>query len=521
MRVPPLDLRLLPAATACWTTCLVGVRLAPRTATSVAVAAALVACLAALLGRGKPGRRHRTGGGADGVLGPPARRTGVARLRGHVVLVLLVTSAGMASSASQRAVRDGGLLGSLVAESAQVRVVGRIASEPVPLRSTTPWGARDGDRVRVDLAVEHVVGRGWAGAASAPVLVLAGDRWRDVAYGSRVEALGTLEPTAPGDASAALLVVRGPPTLRAGPGVVDGRVRTVRQALLRVSEGLPPDQRGLVPGAAIGDTSRIPADLDAALRVAGLTHITAVSGAHFAIVGAVVLALTALTGVPRVARGAVVGLAMAAFVLLVHPTPSVLRAAAMGAVGVSALVLGRPSRAVPALAATIVVLLVVDPWLAGSVGFTLSVVATAGIVLGSGPLAGGMVPPLPERAARVVAVPLAAQCACGPVVALLAQGLPSYAVPVNLLAAPAVAPATVLGVLAALLAPWWEAGGTACATAAGWATAWIATVARVAVGLPGSQLPWPAPPWGPILLVVATAGLVLAIVRPWRPRRAP
>jgi competence protein ComEC len=212
---------------------------------------------------------------------------------------------------------------------------------------------------------------------------------------------------------------------------------------------------------------------------------------------------------------------MLGFVALVHPTPSVLRAAVTGAVGVAALVLGRPSRAVPALAACVVVLLLVDPWLVGSIGFVLSVVATAGIVLGSGPLAGALAPVLPERAARVVAVPLAAQCACGPVVALLAPGLTTYAVPANVLAAPAVPPATVLGVLAALLAPWWDAAATVCAEAAGWATWWIATVARTAAALPGARLPWPGAPWGPLLLAVATAGVVLALVRPWRRQRPP
>ena len=91
-------------------------------------------------------------------------------------------------------------------------------------------------------------------------LTVAGDRWRDVTYGSRVEAFGTLEPTSPGDAAVALLVVRGPPTLRAGPGAVDARVRTVRQALLRVSDALPLDRNrtwgARVPGRQYGPGER-------------------------------------------------------------------------------------------------------------------------------------------------------------------------------------------------------------------------------------------------------------------------
>ena len=566
MRPPSTDLRLLPAAVACWGTCLLAVRMPPGAAAvgaaclvMAAVALATGAAGHARLGRAVGARGHarrtgaraaeadggpvvdpgrgdvrprsgrpgsgRPGSGRPGATGsgdPAAavtRRARWLRVRGHGVLVLVVCAAGLGSAASQRTVRDGGLLATLTAEGSVVRVVGTVRSEAVRLRSTTSWDG-DGDRYRVDLGVEQVSGGGRTGPAAAPVLVLAGSAWRDVRYGARVETLGVLEPTAAGDDAVALLVVRGPPRTVTAPGPLDRGVALVRQALLRVSDGLPPDQRGLVPGAAIGDTSRVPDDLDAAMRVAGLTHVTAVSGAHFAIVGATVLALTGLAGLPRTSRAGVVALAMVGFVLLVHPAPSVLRAAVMGGVGVSALVLGRPSRAVPALATCVLVLLVADPWLGASIGFALSVVVTAGIVLGSGPLARGMTPLLSERAARLVAVPLAAQCACGPVVVLLASGLPTYAVPANLAAAPALAPATVLGVLAALLAPWWPDGGVVCARAAGWAVQWVATVARVAAGLPAAHLPWPGPPLGPVLLAVATAGIVVAVVRPRRGRSA-
>jgi competence protein ComEC len=354
------------------------------------------------------------------------------------------------------------------------------------------------------------------------VLVLAGEAWSSARYGSRVEALGSLEPSTPGDSVVAVLTVRGHPRVLSPPGGLDLRVERVRRALLAASEDLPPDQRGLVPGTAIGDTSQIPADLDEAMRTVGLTHLTAVSGAHFTIVGAAVLGLAALAGLPRPVRAGALALAMAAFVALVHPTPSVLRAAAMGTVGVSALVLGRPARAVPALAATVVTLLVVDPWLAASIGFTLSVVATAGIVLLSRPLAAGLSSVLPERgssAARAVAVPLAAQLACGPVVVVLAPALPTYAVPANLLVAPAIVPATILGALATLVAPWWPAAGEVLARGAGWAAWWVATVARALARLPGAQVPWPGAPWGPVLLAAATAGVVLALVR--LGRRAP
>ena len=94
-------------------------------------------------------------------------------------------------------------------------------------------------------------------------------------------------------------------------------------------------------------------------------------------------------------------------------------------------------------------LLLVDPWLARSFGFALSVAGdrragAAGAGLGAGWRPAGC----RGRLAEALAVPLAAQLVCAPVVVLLSGQVSLVAVPANLLAAPAVAPATVLGVLA-------------------------------------------------------------------------
>src|SRR5690606_11441250 len=213
----------------------------------------------------------------------------------------------------------------------------------------------------------------------------------------------------------------------------------------------------------------------------------------------------------RPARVAVAGAAMAGCAVLVHPEASVLRAAAMGAVGVVGIALGRPSRAVAALGVGVVVLLVVDPWLARSYGFVLSVAATAGLALLTAPIARRLAPWCGRTAAHVVAVPVAAQAACAPVLVLLDPSVSTWAVPANLLAAPALGPATVLGVLATLVAPWWPPAATALGWSAGLFTGWIAGVARVFADLPGARLPWPGGVGGLLLLAVLTAG-ALAVV---------
>ncbi|WP_019699404.1 ComEC/Rec2 family competence protein, partial [Mycobacterium avium] len=74
-------------------------------------------------------------------------------------------------------------------------------------------------------------------------------------------------------------------------------------------------------------------------------------------------------------------LALVAFVVVVQPTASVLRAAVMGAIALAGMLTSRRRQAIPALAATVLVLLAVAPQLSVDVGFALSVLATAALVV--------------------------------------------------------------------------------------------------------------------------------------------
>ncbi|QTE28496.1 ComEC/Rec2 family competence protein [Pengzhenrongella sicca] len=498
MPVRVADLRLVPAALAAWAGAAAVVALTARGAlvvAGVAAAGALACALICTLARGRGDRR-------------PWARAGA----GQVVLVLAVVAVVAAAGAVQLHERGSGPLADLARQRATVRLVGVVRSAPVPIAS--PWGWGGGTRYRLELAAEQVSGRGRAGPAAAPVLVFAGAGWQHAAYGARLEVSGTLAPSTPGDSMLALVTARAGPRVLAPPGAVDRAVGAIWADLRAVAAPLAPDARGLVPGIAVGDTSRLPADLDAAMRVAGLTHVTAVSGAHFAIIGAAVLGVAAAVGLPRRARVVAAAAALGGLLVLVHAEPSVLRAAAMGSVGLAGLVVGRPSRALPALGATVIALLVMDPWLGRDPGFALSVLATAGIVQLTEPLSrrisGGV---LGDRAGYAIAVPIAAQAACAPVIILLNPALATYAVPANLAVAPALAPATVFGVLTALVAPWWPAAAAVLVLPAGAAAWWIAAVARAVAGLPAAQLPWPGGFAGALALAGLTVAAALAVRR--------
>lgn len=471
---PTLDVRLLPAAAVAWLAALAVARVPPLAA--LAGAGCLLLAGAGLL----------------------ARRASAA----VITLALVAGAAVLGAGAAQTAARGEGLLVPLARSESVGRVEGIVVAEPTVAAPAWPGAP---ERVRCLLAVDQVGARGRGSGATGTVLVLGPSSWATVPYGARVAAVGRVRPAEPGARTVAVLLSAGAPEVLRRPPAPDAAAARFRDGVRSLAAGLPGDARALLPGITVGDTSGVDAELRAALRTSGLTHVTAVSGAHFSLVAALVLALASAVRLPRPARVVLTVLAMGAMVLVVHPSPSVLRAAAMGVVAVLGVLLGRPHRAPASLAATVVVLLVVDPWLAGELGFVLSVLATGGLVLLGGPLADRWSARCGRPLATALALPVAAQLVCAPVILLLTPAVALYAVPANALAAPAVAPATVLGLAAGCVAPWWNEGAQALALGAGAACWWIGAVARVASAAPGAQVAW-LPGWTGVL-VLAVAGV--------------
>jgi competence protein ComEC len=155
------------------------------------------------------------------------------------------------------------------------------------------------------------------------------------------------------------------------------------------------------------------------------------------------------------------------------------------------------------------VLVLADPSLARSAGFALSTLATAGLLL----IAPGWRDALrrrhvPAGLAEALAVPAAAQVACAPVIAAMTGTISLSAIPANLLAVPAVAPATILGVLAAVVSPVLPSLAAVLAWLASWPARWLVLVAGQGSALPGSAVPWLAGSAGGLAL----AALLLALV---------
>ena len=365
----PVDLRLGVGALIAWLTTLAVLPGPPRSAF-------LAAGIGAVAGGGGlavtrwPGRRRS----AIGRSLPPRLRAGAATLALAGFSVLLVC-APLAARLSRAA---GSPAHGLAAAGAERTVQLRVAQDPRPLAGSGPGG-----QVRVIVPAELTgVGAGRGVAMSGRVLVFgAAADWAGTLPGTVVRVDVRFAPATGDGLLVALLDARVKPVAVAPAPWWQRWAGSVRRSLQRACQGLPDQVRGLLPGLVDGDTSGLDPVLADQFKVAGLTHLVAVSGTNCAIlIGAVLLLLRRLNAGPWFC-GPAAAIVVAAFVIVARPSPSVLRAAVMAGIAIAALMAGRPRSGIPVLAAAVLILLVHDPSLAADAGFAMSVLATGALLL--------------------------------------------------------------------------------------------------------------------------------------------
>ncbi|HEY0449113.1 ComEC/Rec2 family competence protein, partial [Actinophytocola sp.] len=389
-----------------------------------------------------------------------------------------------------------------------------VTERPRPVFSAGFGGQQGGVRAVVVPARvrDATVGRAPVATTGRVVLIAPVDGWSTLLPGQDVTATAQLAPARTGELTVAVLRVRGPPDQVTDAAVWQRVAQELRSGLRDAAAVLDPEPAGLLPGLVVGDTDRLPRQVEEEFQTAGLAHLLAVSGANLAIVCvAVLLLLRAMRVGPRGAAAGAMA-ALVGFVVLAGPEPSVLRAGVMGAVGLLALAIGRERAALPALGTAVVLLVLWDPAMAISFGFALSVLATAGLVLLAPRWADRLAARgVPRGLAEALAVPAAAHLVTAPVVAGMAGQVSLVAVLANLLAAPVVAPATVLGVLAAPVAPVLPWLAELLVRLAGPEADWLILVGRHASRVPGAAIDWPDGWWGGLLLVACVLLLVAAL----------
>lgn len=401
-----------------------------------------------------------------------------------------------------------------VPDEVTVQVVITPADDPKPVRGS---GSGPGRLWVVRAELREFRYRDSVVRASGAVTVLAaGPRWGELLPGRPIEFRARTAPPRHHDLTVVTLRPVGVPA-PAGPlpwwQMLAAGVRSDLSTV--AGAALPPDAAGLLPALVVGDTSGLSDQLYEDFVASGLQHLCVVSGANFSILMTVALAVArVLTCGPRLSF-VLTGVAVAFFVIIARPDPSVLRAAAMGSVTLLALITGRRKQALPALCAAVIGLLTIWPALAVQAGFTLSVLATCALLL----LAPSWADYLRERGwwrlpAELVAVAAAAFVVTTPITVALSGQLSLVAVAANVLVAPVVAPITVTGATAAVVATCWYPLAELILRAAGPPLWWLLTVATEAAAVPGAVIAVPGGAAGGLFAALLVAGGIPALRLP-------
>ncbi len=412
----------------------------------------------------------------------------------------VVTAVLLTAGAAGSAIRESGGMVDLAAQKAVVTLEGKLVTDP---RRTSDQGGDRPARWTARVQVDQVEARGSRHQLNATVLAIGSTQWSERRWQERVRLSGRLMPADPGQDVIALVTVHEGVERLSAPGVIADLAEHVRSALRSASSALPGDAPGLLPGLVIGDTGQASERLIADMKTTGMTHLSAVSGSNVAIVLAAALAVARQARLPRRFRPMIAALLLAVFVVMARPEPSVIRAAVMGAVGLVGMQTSRKGGGLPALGTAMILLLLIDPWLARSYGFALSVTATAGLLVFAGPWSRGIARRLPDRLSflgEMIAIPVAAQLVCAPLIVLLSGSISTVGIIANMVVAPLVAPATVLGVASAVVSSFHVGAGTVIAWGAAVPVLGIAEVAHRCARVPFASVPWPGGISGALLL---------------------
>lgn len=504
----PIDIRLVPAAGLTATVCLLGPGLSSWWSQHLPIVLLLVGLVA--VGAAFRLRRHTRIG------------------RGMLIVAItcwLATPAALLTHHQFVAAETSGWT-DFTNSMGTAKMSGRIVTDPVEREG--PFGTN----WFVTAEVEHF-GRDLTPTPHPAKIIISGDEtWSQLHTETQVCFMGRVTESDTTTFVQAVTTAQ-PGTCAEGPqqATLTGRdnLRTALQDQAAQTIGAAPE---LLPGLILGDRSQQSETIDHAMKISGLSHLSAVSGAHTSLIAAAATILFRSLRLPRpVVIAAFLG-TLVLFVQVVGTQPSILRAATMGAIAAWAVFFGRGSQTLPILALTTIILLTLTPELIHEVGFQLSVAATAGIVLGAQPLEHWIRPVfekfLPGFWASLFsssfAISTAAQLACQPLLLTFIDYVSVYSVVANLFATPLLPLITVPGTIAAALTVAAPAVSQLLLHAVALPTAAIGWIATTTTDLPGSTLPWPEGLAGTLLILLhwaATGIVLLKLLRRQRSRKPP
>lgn len=435
-----------------------------------------------------------------------------------------------AFEAAQRAVAQAGgfparcaLEGEIA--SSPVRVAGHARVDVRVVEASCDGGARVPPRARVTIHLPE-------GAADA----------QEPRRGDRVSGVATLAP--PQRFLVDELPDPRPPQARRGVLLSGGgalsvvrRARSVPAAIdreraharARIGATFSAEAEPMARAIVLGESDLTPED-DRAFRESGLAHLLAVSGAHLVVVvWGLVRAVRALARLsPRLTASAfgpdrvsaVIGIVASwIYADFAGASGSAVRAAWMTTAALVAIALERRPSALRALGSSIGCGVLFDPLAPFDVSFTLSALATAGLLTWSSPVSRALEGWLPGPLSRLAGPISASTCAtvaCAPVLLRLGPALPLTGVLANVVAVPVgEAIALPLCLSHGLLAPLPAAERGAAVVASG-ALLVVRAIARIASSPAAPHLTLPPPTAAQLAVAALSAFVAWGAARPRR-----
>lgn len=146
-----------------------------------------------------------------------------------------------------------------------------------------------------------------------------------------------------------------------------------------ILENSSSENAGLGIGYLVGDKDEIPDGVEKKMKLVGLSHIIVVSGTHLSII---ILATRKIFG--KVSRFSALYFSLALlfiYIGLIGLSPSLFRASVVAVLGLFAWFFGREMKPERTILLTLLICLLINPYLLSSLGFQLSILAYSGIVI--------------------------------------------------------------------------------------------------------------------------------------------
>lgn len=271
---------------------------------------------------------------------------------------------------------------------------------------------------------------------------------------------------------------------RAGPvGAIDAIRNRADRAL---ALGLNPEPAALLRGMVLGGDAGLPEETAEEFRVAGLSHILAVSGQNVLLIVILVQAILMALDTPRWSRIAIPAVVVLIYVLLCGAQASVVRAGAMGLAGLAAIAASRRSSRIYALLLAAVVVLFWNPRATADIGAQLSFAAVLGLMAFTRPLTDHL-DRLPRWAAEAFAATASATLATAPLMAFHFGAVSIVSLAANVLGAPLIGPIVWIGSLTAAIAQFSVPMGALLNAPNSFLLGALIEVAHVSASVPGAQ----------------------------------